>query len=81
MLSDEHGLNISQRNITVSTCGIVPKIYELAKLHLGITLSVSLHAPNDEIRQRTMPIARKYSIEELLNNRASSSTHELIVDY
>lgn len=66
LVSSDKGLNIGMRHITLSTCGIVPKIYELAKLHLGITLSVSLHAPNDEIRQRTMPIARKYSIEELL---------------
>ena len=66
LVSSDNGLNIGMRHITLSTCGIVPKIYELAKLHLGITLSVSLHAPNDEIRQQTMPIARKYSIEELL---------------
>ena len=66
LVSSDDGLNIGMRHITLSTCGIVPKIYELAKLHLGVTLSVSLHAPNDEIRQRTMPIARKYSIEELL---------------
>ena len=66
LVSSDNGLNIGMRHITLSTCGIVPKIYELAKLHFGITLSVSLHAPNDEIRQRTMPIARKYSIEELL---------------
>ncbi|MEE1319544.1 MAG: 23S rRNA (adenine(2503)-C(2))-methyltransferase RlmN [Ruminococcus sp.] len=66
LVSSDDGLNIGMRHITLSTCGIVPKIYELAKLHLGITLSVSLHAPNDEIRQKTMPIARKYSMEELL---------------
>lgn len=66
LVSSDNGLNIGMRHITLSTCGIVPKIYELAKLHLGITLSVSLHAPNDEIRQQTMPIAKKYSIEELL---------------
>ena len=57
LLSDENGLNISQRNITVSTCGIVPKIYELAKEKLQITLALSLHAPNDEKRQELMPIA------------------------
>lgn len=66
LVSSDDGLNIGIRHITLSTCGIVPKIYELAKLKLGITLSVSLHAPNDEIRQRTMPIAKKYSMEELL---------------
>ena len=66
LLSDENGLNISQRNITVSTCGIVPKIYELAKEKLQITLALSLHAPNDEKRQELMPIARKYSMDEVL---------------
>ena len=68
LASSDNGLNIGMRHITLSTCGIVPKIYELAKLRLGITLSVSLHAPNDEIRQKTMPIAKKYSIEELLHS-------------
>lgn len=68
LASSDNGLNIGMRHITLSTCGIVPKIYELAKLHLGITLSVSLHAPNDEIRQKTMPIAKKYSIVELLQS-------------
>ena len=53
LLSDENGLNISQRNITVSTCGIVPKIYELAKEKLQITLALSLHAPNDEKKTGT----------------------------
>lgn len=68
LVSDDSGLNIGARHITLSTCGIVPMIYELAKLRLGITLSVSLHAPNDEIRQKTMPIAKKYSMEELLQS-------------
>jgi 23S rRNA (adenine2503-C2)-methyltransferase len=66
LVSDDDGLNIGMRHITLSTCGLVPKIYDLADLHLGITLSVSLHAPNDQIRCKTMPVARKYSIEELL---------------
>lgn len=66
LVSSGDGLNVGMRHITLSTCGIVPKIYDLAQLHLGITVSVSLHAPNDEIRRRTMPIARKYSMEELL---------------
>ena len=67
LLSDEDGLNISQRNITVSTCGIVPKIYELAKEKLQITLALSLHAPNDEKRQELMPIAQRYSMDEVLD--------------
>ena len=65
MLSDEHGLNISQRNITVSTCGLVPKIYELAEEDLSITLVISLHATTDEKRRNLMPIANKYSIKEI----------------
>ena len=66
MLSDEHGLNISQRNITVSTCGLVPKIYELADEDLSITLAISLHATTDEKRRSLMPIANKYSIREII---------------
>lgn len=62
----EYGLNIGQRHITLSTCGIVPKIKELADLDLQITLAISLHAPSDEIRKQTMPIANAYTIEELL---------------
>ena len=60
MLSDEHGLNISQRNITVSTCGIVPRIYDLAKEKLQITLALSLHAATQEKRMELMPIAYYY---------------------
>ena len=52
LLTDENGLNISQRNITVSTCGIVPGIKKLAEEDLQITLALSLHAPNDESKQR-----------------------------
>lgn len=66
MLTNEDGLHISQRNVTVSSCGIVPKIYELADKEFTITFAVSLHAPNDEKRKALMPIANKYSIEELL---------------
>lgn len=66
MLSDEHGLNISQRNITVSTCGIVPNIYRLAAEKLQITLALSLHAPTQEKRMELMPIARKYELSEVM---------------
>ena len=66
LVSSGDGLNIGMRHITLSTCGIVPRIYDLAQLRLGITVSVSLHAPNDEIRRKTMPIARRYSMDELL---------------
>lgn len=66
LVSNEKGLNISQRNISVSTCGIVPKIYELAKMKTGITLSLSLHATNDELRRKVMPIAKAYSLKETM---------------
>lgn len=62
------GLNIGQRHITLSTCGIVPKIKELADLNLQITLAISLHAPNNEERIKTMPIAKAYSIETLISS-------------
>lgn len=65
MISDENGLNISQRNLTVSTCGLVPEIRKLADLQLSITLAISLHAGTDEKRKSLMPIANKYSIAEL----------------
>ena len=67
LITSENGLNISQRNITISTCGIVPKIKELAEKHLQITLAISLHSPNDEMRRGLMPIAMRYSINELLD--------------
>lgn len=66
LVSSDKGINIGMRHITLSTCGVVPKMYELAKLKLQITLSVSLHAPNDEIRSRTMPINNKYNVNELI---------------
>lgn len=67
LLNAEKGLNISARNLTVSTCGLVPKIRELADLKLQITLAISLHAPNDELRKTMMPIANKYSIAEIID--------------
>ncbi|BBF43024.1 ribosomal RNA large subunit methyltransferase N [Lachnospiraceae bacterium KM106-2] len=67
MLSDENGLNISQRNITVSTCGLVPRIKQLADEELQITLAISLHSPNDTARRELMPIANKYSIAEIMD--------------
>lgn len=67
LISHDQGLNISQRNITVSTCGIVPGIRRLAKEGLSVTLALSLHAPNDEVRKTLMPIANKYRIQEILD--------------
>lgn len=67
LINSEKGLNISQRNITVSTCGLVPRIKQLAELKLQITLAISLHAPNDELRKTMMPIAYTYSIEQIMD--------------
>ena len=67
MLSDEHGLNISQRNITLSTCGIVPRMRQLADEGFQITLALSLHAPNQEKRKALLPIAGKYEIHEAVD--------------
>lgn len=66
LVSSENGLNIGMRHISLSTCGLVDRIYDLADKKLQLTLSVSLHAPNDEIRSRTMPVNRKWNVEELL---------------
>lgn len=66
MLSDKDGLNISQRNISLSTCGLVPGIYDLAGLRLQITLAISLHAADDETRRLIMPVASAYSLEEIM---------------
>ncbi|SEQ34940.1 23S rRNA (adenine2503-C2)-methyltransferase [Lachnospiraceae bacterium RM5] len=66
IITNENGLHISQRNITISTCGLVEKIIELADLKMNVTLAISLHASDDETRRELMPIANKYSIEEIL---------------
>ena len=65
-VNNENGLNISMRNITLSTCGVVPRIYDLMNENLQITLTISLHAPNDIIRSKTMPVNDKWGIDELL---------------
>lgn len=67
MLSDEHGLHISQRNITASTCGMVPQIRQLAEKGLQITLALSLHGSNQEKRRELMPVADKYDLETVLS--------------
>ncbi|MBE6650294.1 MAG: 23S rRNA (adenine(2503)-C(2))-methyltransferase RlmN [Ruminococcaceae bacterium] len=67
LVNDKRGLEIGYRHISLSTCGVVPGIMKLAKEELPITLSISLHAPNDKIRSENMPINRKYNIEELLS--------------
>ncbi len=65
LLTDENGLHLSQRNVTVSTCGIVPRMRELADRKLQITLAVSLHAASDETRRKLMPVAERYTLREL----------------
>ena len=67
MLTDENGAHISQRNLTISTCGIVPKMKELAEKELSITLALSLHASNQEKRKELMPIANAYDIKEVID--------------
>lgn len=67
LLTDENGLHISQRNLTVSTCGIVPRIRELADQKLSITLALSLHASSQKKRLELMPVANKYEIHEVID--------------
>ena len=66
LVNSEDGMNISMRHISLSTCGLVPKIDELAKRKLQISLAISLHGPNDEIRSRIMPVNKAYPIDVLL---------------
>ena len=66
LVNDPEGFNISLRNVSLSTCGLVPKMYDFANEGLLVTLSLSLHAPNDEIRRRIMPVANAYKIEEVV---------------
>ena len=65
-VNHEKGINIGLRHITLSTCGVVPGIYKLAEENMPITLTISLHAPNDEIRNSIMPVNKKYKMDELL---------------
>ncbi len=67
LLTDEKGYNLSARNITVSSCGIVPRIYDLAEENLPITFALSLHAPTDEERKELMPVAHRYTLAETLD--------------
>ena len=81
LISSESGLNISQRNISLSTCGIVKNIYRLADDGFNVTLTISLHAPTDEIRKKIMPTANSFSIEEILKacDYYFSKTHRRVV--
>lgn len=66
LLREEDGIQLSLRNVSLSSCGIVPRIYDLAAEKLPVTLCISLHAPNDELRRKTMPVANTWSIREIL---------------
>ena len=84
LLREEDGVQISLRNVSLSTCGLVPRMYTLAEEGLPVTLCVSLHAPNDEIRQKTMPIAKTYSIREILSacrNYVDKTGRRVIFEY
>ena len=66
LLNDPMGQNMGQRHMTLSTCGLIEKMYDLAEEQLQITLAVSLHAPNDEIRKQIMPVAKANPMDKLL---------------
>lgn len=66
ILSSPDGLNMSLRHVSLSTCGLVPRIYDLMEKKTQVTLSISLHAPNDELRDRLMPVNHKYKLDELM---------------
>ena len=80
LVNDKNGLNIGYRHISISTCGIIPKIDELAELEIPINLCISLHAPNNEARDRIMPVNKKYKIEDLIAacKRYIDKTHRRI---
>ena len=67
LLREPDGVNIGLRNVSLSTCGLVPKMLRFAEEDLPVTLSVSLHAPNDAIRRQTMPVANTYSIDQIID--------------
>ena len=84
LLNAEEGLNISLRNVSLSTCGLVPKMYRLADEDLPVTLSLSLHAPNDEIRRKLMPVANAYTMDEVLaacRNYIEKTGRRVIFEY
>ena len=84
LVNDENGLNIGMRCISLSTCGVVPGIEKLEKEDLQLTLSISLHAPNDRIRSAIMPINRKYPIDELMRacrHYAAATSRRISYEY
>ena len=84
LMNDARGLNMSLRGVSLSTCGLVPNMYRLADEGLPVTLSVSLHAPNDEIRRKLMPVARAYAMEVVLaacRNYVDKTGRRVIFEY
>ncbi len=84
LVNDPKGLNISLRNISLSTCGLVPKMRAFADEGLPVTLSISLHAPNDGIRQKIMPVAHAYAIEDVLSacrNYVEKTGRRVVFEY
>lgn len=84
LMSDERGLNMSLRGVSLSTCGLVPNMYRLAEEGLPVTLSISLHAPNDEVRKKLMPVANAYKMDEVLDacrNYIEKTGRRVIFEY
>ena len=84
IINNQKGINLGSRHITVSTCGIVPKIYEFAKLPYQVNLAISLHAPNNEIRDKIMPINKVYKLDELMKaikDYLKTSTRRITFEY
>ena len=84
LMNDARGLNMSLRGVSLSTCGLVPNMYRLADEGLPVTLSVSLHAPNDEIRKKLMPVANAYAMEDVLaacRNYVDKTGRRVIFEY
>lgn len=84
LVNSPDGLNISMRNVSLSTCGLVKRIYDFAQEGLPLTLSISLHAPNDEIRQKIMPVAHAYAYADLLaacRNYSDRTGRRVVFEY
>lgn len=84
LVNDPAGLNISLRNVSLSTCGLVPRMYDFAEEGLPVTLSLSLHAPNDEIRKKLMPVANAYPYEQVIaacKNYVEKTGRRVIFEY
>lgn len=84
LVTSKDSFNVSERNISLSTCGLVDKIYDLSKLNLNITLCLSLHATTDEIRKNIMPIANRYSITEIMKairDYVSINSRRVVFEY